>query len=325
MSLALSRGVTNKTKMTGAIALAAVLALPAVAGAERVVVTPASGINIHMGYLEAAQDVFRTHLIDTGRYDVVLVQAAPGKYEVSASEAIRMAREAGAGLAAVVHVTRLGETARVRLTVYSAATGQAVHRDQLAAATPDDIDPVLARLARGLATGKSAKDTADIETVTQRESDPLLKVAATSTFGVKLGFVAPQNTVGDSVNFVPGGSLFWFYDVRTFLAEIDFGFHNKDDFTDVWLGLGTYYPLDRGNVSPYLGGGLKWIASAYGGDGESGIQLFGTAGVLIGRLSTVQLRGELQYYVNTFAESDYDKGDAESYSHGLIFNVGIGM
>ena len=316
---------SNTTKLAGAIVLAAVVALPVVARAERVAIAPASGINIHVGYLEAAQDVFRTHLIDTERYDVVSVQGEPGKYEVSQSDAIGMAREAGAALVAVVHVTRLGETARVRLTVYSVATGQAVHRDQLAAATPDDIDPVLARLARGLATGKSAANNADIETVTQRESDPLLKVSATSTFGVKLGFVAPQNTVGGSVDFVPGGSVFWLYDVRSFLAEIDFGFHNKDDFSDVWLGLGTYYPFDRGNISPYLGGGLKWIATDYGGEGASGIQLYGTAGVLMGRLSNVQLRGELQYYLNTFGETDYDKSNDEAYSHGLILNVGIGI
>jgi hypothetical protein len=312
---------------TAWVAALALLLAPAAASAERVAVVPTSGINLHQGYLEAAGDVFRGHLLGTGRYDVVLVPGESGKYEASATDAVRLASAAAADLAAVLHVTRLGSTARVRLTVYRVATGHVVHRDELGAGTPDDIDPVLQRMATGLATGKSARDTADIHTVTRRESDPLLKMAATNVFGIKLGFVAPRNSVSDdAADFIPGFSAFWLYDVRSFLAEIDVGFHSKDGDGDVAVGLGTYYPLSRGNISPYVGGGLKWAFSEYGGDGASGIQLYGAGGVLVGRLSSVQLRGEVAYFVNTFAERSYDSGkDSGTNVHGMSFSVGIGF
>jgi hypothetical protein len=317
----------TNSKLVGAIVAVCVAAIPAAASAERVAVMPVSGINIHEGYLAASQDVFRGHLLATGRYEVVAVPGDVGATEAGAADSIAQGRQLQANLAAVLHVTRLGSTARVRLTVYSVATGQVVYRDQLAAATPDDIDPVLARMAKGMATGRPAADTADIETVTEREADPLLKRSATSTFGVKLGFVMPQNTPdSDAEAAIPGGSVFWLYDVRTFLAEIDFGFHAQGGDGDVWVGLGTYYPFNKENVAPYIGGGLKWIAANYGGEGESGIQLYGSFGVIIGRLSTVQLRGEVSYFANTFAEREpMDKGTSKSYTHGLLFNAGIGF
>ena len=38
---------------------------------QTVAVMPASGINIHPGYLDAARDILKDHLISTGRFTVV--------------------------------------------------------------------------------------------------------------------------------------------------------------------------------------------------------------------------------------------------------------
>jgi hypothetical protein len=56
-----------------------------------------------------------------------------------------------------------------------------------------------------------------------------------------------------------------------------------------------------------------------------------TAGVLLGRLSSVQLRGEVGYFVDLFGEQEkYDYATAtlpsgKHYSHGFLLNVGIGF
>lgn len=304
---------------------ALMLLLPAVARAERVALLPASGTNLHEGYLQAAQDVARGHLEAAG-YEVVTLDGPNGTREPGGSESSAAARSAGAHYAVVVHVTRLANTAKVKLTAYDAATGQVVYRDQLTAGTPDDIDPVLERLAQGMATGRPAEDTADIHTVTQKEEDPLRKRMATNVRGVRIGVVAPLGRPGGDEDAIPGLGIFWLYDVRTFLADVSIDFHTKDGESDFTIGLGSYYPLSEENTAPYIGGGLRYGAADYGGalaEGASGVSVHLSAGVLIGRLSSVQLRGQLDYFLNLFSERDM--AGAGTRSNGLMASFGIGF
>lgn len=300
--------------------------LPAAAHADRVALVPASGTNLHEGYLQAAQDLARGHLEGAG-YEVVTLDGPNGTREPGASECTAAAQSAQAHLAVVVHVTRLGNSAKVKLTAYDASTGQVYYRDQLTAGSPDDIDAVLERLAKGMATGRPAEATADIHTVTQKEADPLRKRLATNVFGVRIGGVAALHRPdGGSEDVLPGIGVFWLYDVRTFLADVSIDFHSRDDHGDFSVGLGSYYPLSQENTAPYVGGGLRYGVSDYGGDasdGGDGVSVHASAGVLIGRLTTVQLRGQLDYFFNLFSER-LPTGETVS-SNGLVASFGIGF
>ena len=168
--------------------LALALALvPALAGAERVALLPATGSNVHAEHLVAATDVFRAHLERTGRFQVVIVASpAPAGVEASFAQAGEAARAAGADLAVTLRISRLGQNALVRMGAYR-PDGSVAQVDELSAATPDDLDPVLQRLARGLATGRPARTVAEVDTVTQKESDAYRKMQATNVFGLRLG------------------------------------------------------------------------------------------------------------------------------------------
>jgi hypothetical protein len=303
--------------------VAAIFTLTLLAGtanAERLAMLPPSGTNIHEGYLAAAQDLLRGHLLATGRYYVVALPGQAGTVETNGMDAAALARDNGADLALVLHVTRLGSSAKIRMTVYD-SSGRVVHADQLGAANPDDFDPVLKRMAVGLATGRAAKETADIETVTEKEADPLRKMEATHVFGIKLGGVTP---LVEGTNMVPGGAVFWLYDMRSFLAEIDIGFHAGNGGGDFGVGIGAYYPLSRQNTTPFIGGGLRYQTSDYGNDYDgAGLAVFGGGGVLIGRLNTVQLRADVNYFFTTYKEDRFD--DQSRLAHGLIFDIGIGF
>ncbi len=297
------------------------IATPSIAHAKPVIaVAPVSGINVHQGYLDASGDVFAGHLRATGAYQALVIPGEGGRHELSAAAAKALGNSINASAVAVLHVTRLGSAATIRLSIYE-ANGALSHTDQLKALTPDDMDKVLARLAKGVATGEPAKHNADIETVTEQEGRPLARMAVNSTWGIKIGMLVPAKSVG-SVDALPGIGVYWLYDARSFLAEVDVGFHNGQNASDIYLGIGGFVPLSRGNVTPYLGGNLRWIAAEYGGSGGSGLQLAGGGGVLLGRLSTVQFRADLQYFLNTFRERSY-KNDDETMAHGLSFNLGI--
>jgi len=312
--------------------LAGLLLIPAVAGAETVALFPATGLNVHEGYLAAAQDVMRGALERTGRFQVTMVPGKPGAEEVAPAQVLATARALKADLAVTVRITRLGNVARARLAAWRVENGALLHTDELAAATPDDLDPVLQRLAAGLAAGKPARDTAEIETVTQKEAEAYAKVKATNTFGLRLGGIFPMNAAGSTAEkALPGGGIFWLYDARSFLADVSVDLHGAGDSIAFGVGLGAYVPFSRANVAPYLGGGLRWSATRFGSEAEveggNGIAVFGAGGVLIGRLTTVQVRLEAGWFLNLYSHKTktVPAPAGEHLCHGPTLSAGLGF
>jgi hypothetical protein len=312
--------------------LLAFLTAVGAARAQTAAVLPPSGVNVAAGLLEATQDLLRGHLLATQRFAAVLAVPGPvGKSEVAPLEALAQAQAAGADLAIVVHLTRLTSTAQVRVSAYSTATGARVFTDQLAAASPDDLDAVLLRLARALASGKPARDTADLDSVTELETVAPHKRSATHVFGLGIGVELPSG--GDAM---PGMSLYWLYDARTFLADASIGFHAANGRGDFACGIGGYLPFGSADLAPYLGGGVRWAAGDTGSGPGNGLELFGALGGIAGRLGSVQLRGQLEYFVDlhnvhststtySAAAASYMSTTSTSVNHGAGLLVGLGF
>jgi hypothetical protein len=307
------------------------------AAQPRVAVLPMSGVNIHPGYLEAARDIFKDHLMGTGKFYVISVPGHPPDHELTPEEAIARGKEVNADLVTVAHLVLLSGTARVRLTVFRTSDGSIAHTDGMTTrGGPDDLDPVFKRLAVGFATGQPASRTAEIDSVTQREYEPYLKQEATRVFGVRLGAVVPLSRPTGDVSAGTGVGLFWLYDAREFMAEIWGDFYvssSSASHVSIFdLGLGAYYPFSRKNITPYAGGGAAWSITDLGGEGANGVRLNGAAGVLIGRLWSVQCRAELGYFVNLFGErsnpytaTGMPQPTKTAYSHGPMLTLGLGL
>ena len=125
----------------------------------------------------------------------------------------------------------------------------------------------------------------------------------------------------------PGLGISWLYDARAYLAELFADFHTSpsSELHSFDIGLGLYYPLSRRNWTPYVGGGAAYAIQSFSEDGSAnGLRLHGAAGVLLGRLSTVQLRGELGYFINAFTERASSTGQT-ALSHGpeLLLSLGF--
>ncbi len=299
------------------------LAAPAARAAETVVLLPATGANVPDAELAAATDILRGDLEATRRFTVALGRTPGGNVpEPGPAEAGQAAREAQASLALTLRISRLGEASTARLAAYR-PDGTLLHADQLGAATPDDLDPVLKRLAKGLAEARPAAETAELDTVTEREARPARRMTANRVFGFRLDASRlGQRPVGAGVEHVTGGGLFWLYDVRAFLADfsVDYQFGGGAHLLDT--GLGVYLPLDRGNVSPYLGVGLGWAAVHAWDRTNAGLMAKGAVGVLVGRLSSVQLRAEGGYRVALFQIRV--EGERRAVQ-GPYLSVGIGF
>jgi hypothetical protein len=310
------------------VALFVLLLSPAASAATtKLAVLPVSGVNIHQGYLEAARDLLKDHLMSTDRFAVVTVSGQALDHEYTPQEAVDLGRPSGAELVLVTRIVHLSGTSRVRLTAFRSSDSFMVHSDSMVTSGgPDDLDPVLHRLAVAFATGKPVAQTSDIASVTQHEADPYIKQTATRVFGLRLGALIPFNRpVGDPAT-ATGLGLFWLYDARDFMAEawVDFYRGSSQDITAFDVGIGGYYPFTRRNVTPYVGAGAAWSAFSQGTASASGLRLNTAAGVLVGRLWTVQFRAELGYFFNTFSERAVEGGE-EHFSHGPMLTLGLGF
>jgi hypothetical protein len=281
-------------------------------GAEVIGLLPVTGANVDPGTLEAARDVLRGHLEATGRQ--VRLAAGDPVREPTPPEAAAAAQAVGASRAAVLRLSRLGSVLRARLAVYEVPGGRQLHFDDMPAGSPNDIDPVLQRLAQGYAAGSRAAAVAEIDTVTDKEASPLNRIPASKGFGLRLGGITPIVPGGSESG--TGGGFFWQYDARTYFVDVSFdGFWGRH-YHDVSTGFGAYLPLLRGNMTPYLGAGLRYGWARFEGDWSSGLQPQASFGLMLGRLTTVQIRAEVTWFYATFKT-------AERNANGFLWTAGV--
>jgi len=286
-----------------ALTVALAVAAPAVAraDAEPVALLPASGVNVDVGTLSAAHEVFRGYVEQTGRYSIRVTRAgSAAEAEPSPSDAVAWAAEVQAPLAAVLRLTTLGSVLHVRLTVYEAPSGRTVWSDSLPAGAPGDLDPVLKRLATGWAHGVRAEAAAEIDTVTEKEAEPLKKRIATRQRGLRFGAIRALDTGLPDDPTAIGGGIYWLYDARSWLVDVTIDYYGGKRLHDLSGGFGGYLPFGKGDLSPYLGGGLRYAFVAVDDDGGGGFQPYVAAGALLGRLSDVGVRLEVSMQWNLF-------------------------
>ncbi|HVV53133.1 MAG TPA: hypothetical protein VHO06_25980 [Polyangia bacterium] len=329
---------------------AGIAAAPAARAAEpparlqSVAVLPPTGDNISPDLLRAAREILKDHLERAGTYAVTEPPPPPGtppggafpasSEEPTAADAARLGASAGAELALVLRLTHFGSSARLRLTAYATGTAQVVYWDSiLITGGPDELDVAIQRLVHAMQTGKPVRESAELETVTEKETGNLARREANKSFGVRLTELAPFNAAGNDFDAITAGGLVWLYDARSWMADLaaDIGGGAQGRFF-LDAGIGAYYPFLREDFTPYIGAQVRWAEMQLGGQGASGLILQPTAGVMLGRLSSVQIRGEVGYFFNTFGEQEDATvsgttyvAPVRHYSNGFVFAVGIGF
>lgn len=323
---------------------------------QTVAVLPVTGDNISPEILSAAYDILKDHLERAGVYTVVEPvrpapmppppPAAPGAppmpppamsmQEPAPMQAAQLGASVGAELALVLRLTHFGNSARLRLTAYATGTAQVAYWDSiLINGGPDELDVAVQRLVNGMKNGKPVRDSAEIDSVTDKEALALNRREANRSFGVRITSLLPFNQAGQSFEAVTAGGLFWLYDARSWMADVavDIGGGSGNRFF-IDAAIGAYYPLLREDFTPYIGGQIRWAEMQLGGSGASGATLQPTFGILLGRLSSAQIRVEAGYFFNTFGENEPNyynasgqlvTGAGKHFSDGFVFSAGIGF
>lgn len=300
-------------------------------GGPRVVaLLPVSGENVAPAILQAAREILKDHLQRTGAYAVLEPAGAPTTEEPTPQAAAQQASALGAEQALVLRITHFGSQARIRLTAYAAGSAQVVYWDSiLVTGGPDELDVSIQRLVQAMRTGRPVRDSAELETVTTKEMQNLNRRVANRSFGVHLFTLLPFNTADNTVNAVPAGGIFWLYDARSWMADVALDLGGRSGNAFYGVSIGAYYPFLREDFTPYVGGVVRLQYTDFGGEGAGGLAFQPTFGILLGRLSTVQLRAEVGYFANSYAENEVRLTTTGAtrghYSHGLVATVGLGF
>lgn len=289
-------------------------------------------INMHPDYQYSLTRLFRTYVVQEGRYELITPEAGQGYAPPISPENARVkAKELGAKYYLMAEFNQISDVVISSFTMYETETGTKFWSDMMRALTPDDIDPILSRLALSMGTADKASKKSDIYSVTSYDAMELRQQRSRYNFGVTVGGALPFNANVDKP-FGAGTGIIFSYDSRNLIFDIKGEYYWSE--ADVYnMSLDVLWPLTAASATPFLQGGLglagmdvlrmkkdiDWFGNVYEYEDyetNSGLMLFLGAGYILNRTSDVHLRAGGRLFVPTFSVDD-------RFMPGLMVNLTI--
>ncbi len=269
-------------------------------------------INVHHKHQYVTSKLFKNYVDANGKYQIILPSELKHQNEINQSynetntETRANALNHQAAYYIIADMSAIGNLLIVNMTMYNASSGKMVWSDALKADELEDLDPVIRLLANALGSETPAGDSGDIYSVTQYNSKELNRREANESWGMTIGGGALLGS-GIKDPALSGFGIVLSYDVRDLIldlkAELYFGENNTNARR---LGINLLKPLSDKDFSMFYGGGFYYGGISYDKDKvntntthwdtygspytNSGIELEGNFGVLLNRLSSIQLR-----------------------------------
>jgi hypothetical protein len=161
----------------------------------------------------------------------------------------------------------------------------------------------------------AAARSAELDPATQQEAAGVQKAQASSATGFRLGGLRATGTGGGDVT-ATGVGLYWLFDTRALLIDVAVDGYWGHQTQQLTAGFGGYLPLTQGNFAPYLGGGLRYAWASYGHGWGNGFQPYLETGIILGRLSSVSLRAQVDWWWNAF-------GSGGRNANGPALSLGV--
>lgn len=278
-------------------------------------------INVHPDYRYPTSHLFKSYVDNRGKYRLILDPRPDSTYRTPSLDSARVrARELGCDLVLLGTLNRLGETVILSMTLHEAQSGKPLWQDMLKAASPEDLDPILQRVAAALGSPHKAAQAGDIYSVSDYESPELRKVQANRYLGFSINGSGLLTYPYNDEPFTAGFGLSFLYDTRHLLLGVEGQLNTFGANKLPLLALSIYRPLNLSGMSPIFGGGvgLGGLSNPAGEDG-SGPFLHTGIGYLFNRTSNVGVRVMGRYILGLF---DTDAED-EAFPQALQLNMEI--
>jgi len=257
--------------------------------------------NMHWQYQVSTTKILKTYLNMNNKYELVLPELKDSIYSKETFEQTAANASAlNAKYFLIGEMNALNEVMIVSLTLYNTNDKSKVWSDVLKAKSPDDLDPILQKIANNFNTEAKSVNVDDIYTVTQYDSKELTKVKATTNYGVSIsGAFSMLNNVEN--NSSAGFGLILSHDLRDVILDVqaDFLFGDVKIYDIRVSGL---YPFSKAKNTPYIGGSIAWQGTSvnfktnndpnyyYEYDSEGGLGMFINGGYIFNRTSNVNFR-----------------------------------
>jgi hypothetical protein len=316
--------------MTGTISALALLSL--LSAGPKIAVFGFEGIGVDSITAMVATSMFRTELGNTGKFTVATADEVADvlgadKVVTRISDAQDAARRIGAAKAVIGSLSKLG-TQVIGMVKLIDVAGGVEFEDRLATTSRDELDIVLTRLAKAVATQTKASTNAELGEITEKESKEVNRRQAFFGGGVSLGGFLPVGGLGTN-EIVPMGSLLGLYETPDFFAEVRYsGVFASTNFMPFTIGV--FKTSSRSDFTSYYGGALGVGSYSYT-DGTGyynynhhsgwGFVAAPGAGYMLFRTYDFHVMADLRYYL-MFGESGVRHGPALSIT--LAFRRGKG-
>ncbi|MBN1885275.1 MAG: hypothetical protein JW876_07130 [Candidatus Krumholzibacteriota bacterium] len=238
--------------------------------AERALLLRPRGVGVGEDLIDAATLLFHGALEREGVFLPVSADEIFGPVVCwEADCAASLAADGGFSWAIAGSMTRLGGKIIVR-TILVAADGEGVASTaEGTAATEEDLDVVVARLAKSLSTGRSMERTAEVGMITEREYEEPRRRGSYKSRSFRVGYLWPTGDSMGGANRLLAIDFGYQYDTGDWFLSgrsgVRWGGDLEDDggeATDIALfdaKIGRF--LSRSDFSPFVnaGLGLHWV------------------------------------------------------------------
>jgi hypothetical protein len=276
-------------------------------------------INMHPDYQISVTHLFKTYLEAANKSELILPLYDSSYYSETKEQAISRAKSLNIDHVVIGELNRLGETVVISIAMYKVENGEKEWNVIEKALSPDDIDPIMQKIASNINNRNSINNSDDIYNVTDYNSRQLNKIIANTYWGVEIGGGATFVNVNNK--FPAGFGIVYSGDLRSIIFDLK-GSMYFSDINLYNLSVQINYPLINKISSPFIGGGLGYGYSTIKKDSPiifdnysgNGLTLYGGAGYIINRTSNINLRLNANLFFSMYKVNNMNPS-------GILFGV----
>jgi len=274
-------------------------------------------INMNKNYQYASSKLLKTYVDQGNKYEIVFPERDTNLVYESKDQAMMKAKSMGINHIIIGTLNRTGETVVISIVMYKVADGSKEWSALEKANGPDDLDPIMQKLATSMNISSDNSQKDDIYNVTSYESKELNKMKATTFYGLEIA--GGSSSIHAKNNCPAGFSILYSGDLRTVIFDAKLGMYFSDvDMLN--LSLHANFPLTNKRNTPFLSSGLGYGSTSLDyheiHEQSSGLTVFAGGGYILNRTSDINLRLNANGFFSMYKIDD-------SFPVGILIGMSI--